>query len=246
MHSRLSPLGSNELVSNRKELIGRYLRGAWVLKIRLMSARRQLWDHQTSVIHIENAVLQMRKSCEAICYLCLVAAEIDLVEVSKALYGDYRVGATLKKLPGKGVDHFPRFSRLSQKAANEENSGWELDRHDLDPTDIDRVIAISNQCGNLLHENNFYRNLGSLTKQDIWLNLNALRADNQWLWNRFWHHSVVLQHGWFFISLGDMASASQPMMIREEGFLQEELELGFDPDLIADWTGIVDWPELAG
>ena len=228
---------------NRKELVERYLRAAWILKIRLMSSRRQLWDNQTSIIHIENSVLQIRKACESICHMSLVAAEIDLVDVSKTLYDKYDVGAIFKGLPETGALHFPRFSRLSLKEANKNSSTWDLIRHDFDPVDLDRLKRIFYKCGNILHENTIYKNFGFLTKGAVSNGLNALRADHQWLWNRFWHHSIVLKEHWFFVNLGDMTSAAQPTILKEEGFLQEDLIIDFDPDVIADFNGNIDWSQ---
>jgi hypothetical protein len=78
------------------------------------------------------------------------------------------------------------------------------------------------------------------------LNLNALRSDNQWLWNTFWHHFIDLQHNWFFIDLGEDTSATQPRIIKEEGLLQEEIEVSLDPDMIADFSGVIDWSKFGG
>ena len=75
---------------NRKLHLQRYLLTAWVLKIRLMSGRRQLWDAQTSLIHVENASLQIRKSCEAIAHLCMTAAEIEGNGVNSKLKNEYK------------------------------------------------------------------------------------------------------------------------------------------------------------
>lgn len=233
-------------VENRKELLQRYLRAAWVLKIRLMSARLQLWAAETSIIHVENSVLQIRKACETICHMSLLAAEIDLVQVSKTLYDKYDIGAVFKALPDKGQRHFPRFARLSLASTETTNSTWELKKEGFNPTNMERLKRIFHRSGNLLHENAIYKSLDFLNREHVSLNLNALRSDNQWLWNTFWHHSIDLQDDWFFIDLGEDNSATQPRIIREEGLLQEDIEVSLDPDMIADFSGVIAWSQFSG
>ena len=86
------------------ELLGKYVRACWVLKVRLMSARRHLWASQTSLIQIENALLQMRKACETVGYLCLVAAELD---ASRIPTKDDRISALGRVLRG-----FPQVNAI--------------------------------------------------------------------------------------------------------------------------------------
>jgi hypothetical protein len=230
--------------TGRKELLQRYMRAAWILKIRLISARRHLWASQTSVIHIETAMLQLRKSCEAICYMALTAAEIDLIEISKTLYDKYDVGAVLKALPENGKRHFPRFARLSQKVACDKHTIWELNKEGFNPANVDRLKRIFYRSGKLLHENALFKSLDVLSKADIAINLNNIRGDHQWLWNTFWHHSVDLKDKWFFVDLGDGASATQPMVIKEESLVQEDIEVCLDPDMISDFTGHINWSDF--
>ncbi len=79
------------------ELLERYIQAAWVLKIRLMSSRRQLWDKQYSLIHLENSLLQLRKICEGISYMCVIATEVDQEEKFENFRRSYKV-EKLKKI----------------------------------------------------------------------------------------------------------------------------------------------------
>jgi hypothetical protein len=224
-----------------KKLVERYVRAAWILKIRLMSARRHLWDQQTSLIHIENSVLQLRKACESICHMCLIAAELDLSTFSQKLYSEHKVGKVFRCLANHGADHFPRRAELTLLEKGNKNSKWQLVIEDFSRDDLDRVVQIFNRSGNVLHENFLYQNMDTLTPLALGGDLNGFRGDHQWLWNRFWQTSANLRGALLFVSLGDDSSASQPKIIKEANFLQEDVELEFDPDVIADFSGMVEW-----
>jgi hypothetical protein len=235
----------NDMDKNRKLHLRRYLLLAWVLKIRLMSARRQLWDAQTSLIHVENASLQMRKSCEAIAHMCMTAAEIEGTGVSAKLRNEYKIGALFKELHRKGVLRFPQPARLSQKEAFEVDRTWLLEIAPFEPADIERVGKIHGQLGQVLHDNILLKDAGRLSAAEITHLQNSLRVDHQWLWNRFWHHSFQFQEKLFFISLGDTTRTSSPTFIKEEGLLDEDLTVDFDPELIADFSFQIDWSHFA-
>ncbi len=229
-------------VKSRELLVKDYLTIAWVLKIRLISARLQLWHDLTSVIHIEFALLQMRKICEAITRLCLIAGNIDGLAVSKQDYNEFAVGKVLKKVIDRGSKHFPRSARLHGPDTTDGMGRWELNMTaDLDPAEPKRIIKIWNECGKFLHDPMLYKVINEISFEAVASNLNAIRGDNQWIWNRFWHHSVLIENTWFFINLGDVGNSSQPMIISESGFLGEMKPLEMDPKLIADFNEPIDW-----
>jgi hypothetical protein len=234
------------MANNLKSLVEQYVYASWILKIRLLSARRQLWDQQTSLIHIENSVLQVRKICESVgyMYMCVVAAEIDAFEVSSRLRKEYDVGKIFKRLPEEGAHHFPRKSQLILKEAREKNSEWELREYAFEPSERDRVTQIFNKSGNVLHEAFLYKNFRSLSKESLSADLNMLRYDHQWLWNRFWQTSNRLHGSLFFVDLGEDNTASRPRIVRNHSLMEEDIHLEFDPDIIADFTGTIDWSRL--
>ena len=96
-----------------------YLLVAWIFKIRLLSSRRRLWGEETSLIHIEESSLQMRKCCEAIAHLCLIASGIDGIKVTKGQKKNYQTGSLFKELDRLGVLRFPNVARLTQKQVYE-------------------------------------------------------------------------------------------------------------------------------
>jgi hypothetical protein len=228
--------------ADRKKLIEQYVRVAWILKIRLMSARRQLWDQQTSLIHIENSVLQLRKACEAVVHMSLVAADLDQPPISNKLYKEYDVGKILRRLPNNGLDHFPKYSRLNILEAGEHNSSWELVVANVSTEDLNKITSIHRTSGNLLHENFLYRNLSTLDPVSLSGDLNGFRGDHQWLWNRFWRTAANLSGTIFFVDLGDNTAASQPTIIKQADLLKEDVELNFDADVVADFSERVEWP----
>jgi len=81
------------MAQSRKDLTERYIRTSWIIKIRLMSSRRQLWDKQVSLIHLESACLQMRKVCECIAQLCLIAADINFNDIPRKLRKKMKTGS---------------------------------------------------------------------------------------------------------------------------------------------------------
>jgi hypothetical protein len=120
---------------SRKELVEKYVRAAWVLKIRLMSARRHLWTTETSLIHIETACLQIRKICESISYLCVIAAEIEFDERTTHRT-NYKVGQVFARLSKDAKLLFPASGRL---AAIWEVSIWRKLVHDFSRTVMDAL-----------------------------------------------------------------------------------------------------------
>ena len=228
----------------RKLKLQLYLKTAWILKIRLMSARRQLWDPLTSLIHMENASLQLRKCCEAIARLCLIAAEVEGSEIRSKDKKHYKIGSLFKGLDKKGELRFPNSARLLQKESYEENSVWSLELRSYEKADIERVGKIHAQLGNILHDNALLNHVEHVSATELNHLLNLLRRDHQWLWNRFWHHAIQFQGKLFFVSLGDMARASNPIFIKEQGLVDGDLKLNFNPELIADFSGEIDWSKL--
>ena len=62
-------------------LAAKYIKGCWILKIRLMSSRRLLWKNEFSLIHFEQAVLQIRKITEGYAQLNLLLGQIEHSEI---------------------------------------------------------------------------------------------------------------------------------------------------------------------
>jgi hypothetical protein len=136
----------------RKELIERYVRAAWILKVRLISARRQLWANQASPIHLESALLQMRKVCEGIAQMCVIASEVESETYDPRLRKNYKVGAVFKLLSRKKSLHFPGRARLTKRDNTEGPAVWDLVTTAATREDIDRVSKIHSRCGTALHE----------------------------------------------------------------------------------------------
>jgi len=47
----------------------------------------------------------------------------------------------------------------------------------------------------------------------------------------------------FVVNLDDQTQASRPIIIKVEGFLDEEPFIDFDPDYVADFRGVIDWKD---
>lgn len=230
---------------SRKELVEKYVRAAWILKIRLISARCHLWDNEASLIHIETACLQIRKVCETIAYLCVIAAEIEFDEPLN-LRTNYKVGEVFKRLTRISKLLFPAYARLTPKDKINEQTIWQLEIKQVKEEDIECVKRIHDKIGNIMHEFSPFSDFpaSDALPQTLFHDLNAVRADHQWLWNRFWHHANQLKGTLFFIDLGDMTEATQPIVMKVEGFLDEKIDLDFDPNYVADFSGKIDWSEF--
>lgn len=229
----------------RKLLLETYLRAAWVLKIRLLSSRRHLWGDAISLIHAETALLQVRKSCEAIGYMCVVAAEIEHEASLQKHRKDYKLGRLLKALSREDKLHFPQFARLT-KIADGEPAKWQLASEPANKSDIDKLETIHERSGDLLHEpslhNTGWPEHSELARNKLDELFGSIRANHQWIWNRFWQHSIQLRGNLLFVNLGDASSNSQPWIIKQDGLLTDDLSLNFDPDYLADFNGPFDWP----
>lgn len=233
---------------SRRDLVERYLRTCWIIKLRLMSARRQLWDHQgCSLIHLENSCLQIRKSCEGIAQLCLVAAHVEHDTIPAKIRKKYEVGRIFKYL--KSIRKFKFISRARMlPLKNEKNSKkWLLKKEEPDENDVNRVIKIFNRCGNVLHENSAFGPFPSDLDEAVATiahNRNAIRADHQWLWNFLWQHAILLTDSpVFFIDFHSDDDTCAPGVVQYKGFLDEDVEFDFHPDYIADFSGPIDWNE---
>jgi hypothetical protein len=229
-----------------KVLIERYVRAAWILKIRLISARRQLWADQASLIHLESALLQMRKVCEGIAYMCVVASEVEAEVIDTDLRKNYRVGAVFKLLSRRGTLNFPSHARLTPQDTSRTPAVWQLVQTAPVSEEIDRVSKIHTRCGTALHEFSAFSDWppsSEIAKQHLWTNLNAVRGDHQWLWNRFWQQAITLRSRLFFIDLGDGCKSSQPFAMKESGLVDGDLKIEFDPEYLADFSGALTWSE---
>lgn len=72
--------------------------------------------------------------------------------------------------------------------------------------------------------------------------LNDVRQDHQWLWNRFWMHSISFRHGLFIVELGPGTNCSQPIVIKQDTLIEEDLYVRLDPQFVADFSGELNWP----
>jgi hypothetical protein len=188
----------------RKELLERYVRAAWILKVRLISARRQLWADQASLIHLESGLLQMRKVCEGIAQMCVIASEVQSETYDPQLRKNYKVGAVFKLLNRRKSLHFPGHARLTKRDNTKDPAVWDLATTAATQEDIDRVSKIHSHCGTALHEFHPFTDWPSspeAARNHLSVNLNAVRCDHQWLWNRFWEHAITLGNSLFFVSL---------------------------------------------
>lgn len=236
------------MTRERSDLVARYLLGAWFLKIRLMSCRRQLWAKEVSLIHLENAALQFRKICEMIAHLSLISSGLDGKPAPKSLKG-YQVGLVFKDLKDRGILNFPRRARLEK--GQPEGSGrdrWTLTIDEVNIEDVSRIELIHEQVNQGLHE---YSPMKSplnfeFAKAELFQNILAMRADHMWLWERFWQHSISIEKHIFFIDLGSVDKPDRPKLVKTEGLADEEVDVDFDPDFLADFSGEIDWSEFNG
>ncbi len=236
------------MTQSRKDLTERYIRTSWIIKIRLMSSRRQLWDKQVSLIHLENACLQIRKVCECIVQLCLIAADINFNDIPQKVRKMYEVGRILSYLKQKNRLKF--ISRARLKCADEESTPklWILDKKDAQDEDRQRVVNIFNACGNILHEISPYEPFPCTTEEAASTLLhtqNAIRADHQWLWNFMWQHAIqIVDSKIFFVDFKDKNVITKPLLIKHDGFLDQEPDFEFDPEFVSDFVGPVNWDEF--
>ncbi|KSV76844.1 hypothetical protein N183_03070 [Sinorhizobium sp. Sb3] len=230
---------------SQDELVKKYVLGTWFLKIRLISCRRQLWANQVSLIHLENAALQLRKACEMISYLCIAASGIEEGSLSSPRQG-YKVGATFKQLKGRNELKFPQRATLSQIDDATSKADWRLDIEPLDDDDVHRVERIHERTHRVLHEFSPFRPLPNATDAPaaILSDQNSMRGDHQWLWNRFWRHAIMIREMILFINLGDPSNSSRPQVVKHERLHSGDVEIAFDPEYLADFTGPVDWAQF--
>ncbi|MCF1461225.1 hypothetical protein FS827_07800 [Agrobacterium vitis] len=216
-----------------------YILGAWFIKIRLISSRRQLWAKELSIIHIENAALQIRKICEMLSYMSLAMAKFNGYEAPKSLKG-YEVGRVIKSLNAKDELKFPRFARLLK---NEGSDDWSLNIDGIQDEDLVRIKLIHERTHRALHEISPFEEIPHSEDAESFLktSLNAIRLDHQWLWNRFWQHALMIDDKMLFIDLGDNTSNSRPTIIKYASLYDGEILVDFDPDLLSDFTGKIDW-----
>ena len=230
----------------RKGLLERYVRATWILKVRLISARRQLWADQASLIHLESALLQMRKVCEGIAQMCVIASEVKTETHDPGLRKDYKVGAVFKLLSKRKSLYFPGHARLTKRDGTENPAVWDLSTTAATQDDIDRVSKINSRCGTALHEFHPLTDWPSSsddTRQHLAINLNAVRGDHQWLWNRFWEHAITLRSSLFFVSLDDCTQASRPFVVKDNGLVEGDLAIEFDAEYLADFSGALVWSD---
>lgn len=236
------------LTLTRKQLLERYVQAAWVLKLRLISARRHLWAETTSLIHIETALLQMRKCCEAIGYMCVIAAEVEYERVYSKHRKEYKVGKIFKELNEVNELHFPRMARRTLQNEIDGVARWKVEVHDAGVDEHLKVARIQKRSGDLLHEKPPYLdwpNSPEAAMAELDPLLKSVRRDHQWLWNRFWVHSISFRSGLFIVELGQDTNSSQPIVIKQDTLVEEDLNVSLDPEFVADFSGELKWPSEA-
>lgn len=236
------------MAQSRKDLTERYIQTSWIIKIRLMSSRRQLWDTQVSLVHLESACLQMRKICECIAQLCLIAADINFEDISQKSRKKYEVDWILNYLEKKNRLNFISRARLNCADDASTPRRWVLDIKNPQDADRQRVVKIYRDCGNILHETSAYWPFPFTAEEaagTLGNNRNAIRADHQWLWNFMWQHAIqIVDSKIFFINFNDQKVITKPLLIKHDGFLDQELDFEFDPEFVSDFVGPVNWDEF--
>ena len=228
------------------ELLLRYIRTCWILKIRLISARRQLWGDEISLIHLESASLQIRKICEGIASLCVVISDIEFEDIPD-VRSDYQVGKIFNFLNKTQKLKFPNSARLNKVVDNKDQpSQWNLDEKSADGSEVKRIKGLHDRLGMIMHEKSSYAEWPSQSEAYAALvsDFKNLRAEHQWLWNRFWHHSTRIKGKLFFVNFGAMTNSTQPSIVKMGGLIDGDLDIQFDPNYLADFTNEVDWTEF--
>lgn len=231
------------------ELVNRYFHVAWVLKIRLISSRRQLWDRHISLIHVENAALQIRKCCEAIGYLSLILSEMEHSRIGKKYYKDYKVGHLIKDLEKMGKLVAPCPSRLSHEPGEDRPLHWLMRIQKAGREELGRVAAIHKRCDQVMHEYSPLRDLPANEKEALGAlrhDVNGARGDHQWLWNTYWHHAAFIKGKLFFMELTELDRATPPRIIKDGDLAQSNPTVRFEPEYLADFSGIVNWSAING
>jgi hypothetical protein len=188
----------------------------------------------------------MRKVCEGIAYMCVIASEVEHEVVDARLRKNYRVGEVFKLLSKRGELHFPGHARLTSKDTSRKPAVWQLVHTAPVSDDIDRVSEIHTRCGTALHEFHPFSDwpaASEVARQHLAMNLNAVRGDHQWLWNRFWQQAITLRSALFFIDLGDCCKSSRPFVMKESGLVEGDIKIEFDPGYLADFSGALIWSE---
>ena len=111
-----------------------------MLKLRLLSSRHALWSAESSLFHVERACLQMRKVCENVSFMTLIATEFETGPLSRRVRDEWHAAKLLKSLELQGVQRFPRGARLSRVTKEgEEPAFFSMKIDDLDLDDIART-----------------------------------------------------------------------------------------------------------
>jgi hypothetical protein len=187
----------------------------------------------------------MRKACEGIGYMCVLAAEIEAAQMFPKHRKNYKIGDIFKSLKGNNQLRFPRMAKRTLEKEVDGQSHWKLEVHDDRDEDHVRVALIHKRSGDLLHEKSPYIEWPQNTEvaqNTLGRLLNSVRVDHQWLWNRFWVHSISFREGLFLIELGTDTNSSQPRVIKQDTLLVEDLRVSLDPEFVADFSSELQWP----
>jgi hypothetical protein len=178
-----------------------------------------------------------------IAYLCLLSAEMDGFTIHKRQKKNYRAGEVFEYLDGIGASQLPYFSRLLKDESQTEQDKWNLNIEKIDKSDVQRLKNIYIQSNAILHEYSPFERLAGPNMMRASLNSSrvAMQVDHQWLWNRLWQHAFFIEGKFTVISLGHDETLEQPHAVKQEGLFEDDIKLDLDPELVADFSGSIDW-----
>lgn len=142
---------------------------------------------------------------------------------------------------------FPAAARLKVKERVGDKQVWEMLVSEDNPDDVKKLKSIIKNTQRLLHDHSSYLDVltNHLSQETLAHNLNAVRADHQWLWNRFWHHHANIRGKIFFVDLGNPSDTSCPTFVLQEGLFPADIDVNFDPNVLADFDGDIGWDEFS-
>lgn len=230
----------------RNDLLSRYIRAAWIMKIRLMSCRLELSATLESAIHLERANLQLRKICENVAQMCAIAAELQELDLSKEIRNNYSATKMLSDLKNLGALRFSHNARLSRSRTFEtgKHNHWNLDISEPDEDDVHFFRKAYVQCDSKLHETKYPDAWPAdevCSRKKLSNGYQEAARTHMWLWNRFWQHAFELRKTPVIVSLGDDTRTTRPMIIFEEGLAPIDLAVEFEPKYLADFEEPIVW-----
>lgn len=230
-------------------LIKEYITFCWIIKVRLISARLQLWAPEVSLIHLENAALQLRKICESYAKLSMHIAQLNGKKIDPKIAREYKVGKILKLLHKQRLLTLPKKIRFSK---GDPENGSEITRVEYDDNAdeiaYDLIVETWNKTGKVLHEfmsGSYWPETAEEAASELLSSLNAMRYVHQTIWNLIWQHQIMLDGGRIFIvSLGNCENAERPHTIGTEDITTHLTDIKFNVDYISDFKSPIDWNKI--